>query len=975
MKRIVLSRLAGLALALAFSATHTARAVTAEDDAAQPVYTNGWFSGTNGGSGFGPWFLTNTVNDANDFAGFLIQGSGVAAVDTNGKSFAMYANGNNSDAAVAYRSFSNALTSSNVFTLKFKNDSVANGGVVGFSLGSSGSFGTPVDFATITENARFSFYFVGGSADYTIFDGNVTSDSGVPWTQAGLTLQFALVDASHYSLTIKSADGSATLASFFDQALQNSGNIDTFAGYNLQTGGGENDYFNQLNILPVTQLPPSIQNVQPTNNSFYLPTSQTITFNAVANALSGIGIKTNGILVSLNGTNVTNYSFSGSTTNWSVVATPVLAPNVIYNAVITVTDTNNNQVVNTFTFNTWSVNDMYVQASDYNYSSGHFQAAPSIFTYSTITVPAATNIDYFLATPNPTNTTGFANNYRPQDPIWLEPSGDSLDHDNFQANNASVTNWSMGFMEPNEWENYTRRVASGAYNVYARMSAAPNVLMEVDASATATSASQPRAALGSFTGINTFNIESNYAFVPLKDFFSSNVVVRFSTNAPTTNTFRLTNIGGNGSYNWDYLVFVPLSIANTNVQRPYLSAGYPYPGAGNVLPSQPVSFTIANRDTTVVPANIQLFVNGANVTASLVLSNNSAGTVVTYTPSTLYALNTNSTVTAIYADNAGVSQTNTWQFNVANVLVIPSSYALAAGSGVSNGFNLHLVKYPDVWPTGASPAPVSSVWAEAVLGGGIVNTNTSQSVAPSLNTVFVETNTINYELCGTNQPEGWYTFPGERAFPAISLAPYSNCAETNNPDGTPNGPDDFALSTVMYVQLNAGLYQWAVRSDDGFRLATGTGAMPTNTVIMDYEGGRSAQNPSVFNFIIPVTGVYPMRLLYYQGGFGASLELYSIDPISGQSVLINDPNNVNSIKVYQASSANPLLDLLNPQHKGNTTTFSFLTASGKTHTVQYETSLNATWQTLIVVAGNGSVTNIVDATATNSSRYYRVSTQ
>ena len=33
------------------------------------------------------------------------------------------------------------------------------------------------------------------------------------------------------------------------------------------------------------------------------------------------------------------------------------------------------------------------------------------------------------------------------------------------------------------------------------------------------------------------------------------------------------------------------------------------------------------------------------------------------------------------------------------------------------------------------------------------------------------------------------------------------------------------------------------------------------------------------------------------------------------------------------------------------------------------------WQTLKVVAGNGSNTNIVDSAATNATRFYRVSTQ
>jgi hypothetical protein len=119
-----------------------------------------------------------------------------------------------------------------------------------------------------------------------------------------------------------------------------------------------------------------------------------------------------------------------------------------------------------------------------------------------------------------------------------------------------------------------------------------------------------------------------------------------------------------------------------------------------------------------------------------------------------------------------------------------------------------------------------------------------------------------------------------------------------------------------------------------------------------------------------------MRLLYYQGGFGASVELYSINRLTGVPVLINDPTNANSIKVYAASSAGPTLTINNPQHGGNTTTFNFLTQLGKTHTVQYKTALtNAVWQTLQVVAGNGSITNITDTAATNGSRYYRVSTQ
>jgi hypothetical protein len=968
MKQIVLARLAALVLGCGLSLAHSGSAqVLAQDNAAQTVYTNGWSSGTNGGTGFGPWVLTNTPNVAgSDFSGFFLGDCGVAAVNsTNNRSFGIYANGATTDDAVAYRTLSNSLTVGTVFSLKFKNDDLAANGVMGFSLGNSASFGPSTDFATLTGNARFSFYFVGGSADYTIYDGNTTSDSGVGFTRGGLTIEFALRSATTYRVTIKNADGSIILTNYDNQPLQGSGVIDSFACYNLQTGGGQNAYFNQFSVVPVSLVPPVIQNVSPTNGAFYLPTSQTITFNA-ASAFSGI--KTNNVTVTLNGTNVTSLGFTGSATNWAVVAAPVLVPNFLYNAVISVTDTNGNRVTNAFTFNTWTANNLFIEAEAYNYSSGHFNPAPILGAYDSIVAPGSNNVDY-LEYGDPTNATfGVINPYRPADPIWFEPSGDTADHAGYQG--AGETNWAMGFIQNGEWENYTRRVTNGAYAVYARMSGGgtPSMLMERDASPTATSTNQPRASLGTFVGWDTHSVPSNFVFVPLQDFFSSNVVVRFSTNAPTTNTFRLSNIGADDSYNLDYLIFVPVAVANTNTLRPYISSGYPYPNATGVLPDQAIQFTIANRDSTVNPAGVRLLVNGADVTASLTLSNNTAGTVVTYQPSTLYPVNTNSTVTAIFADTAGVSQTNTWQFAVANVLVIPSAYALTSGSGVGSGFNVHLVKYPDSWPAAYQPAPLSSAWAEAMLAGGIVNTNTSTAATPDVNVTYVETNTINYELCGTNSPDG-YTFSNEVAYPNVPLASYSPCANTN-------GPGNFALSAVMYVQLSAGLYQWAVRSDDGFRLATGTGAVPTNTLIMDYEGARGAGAPSVFTFIIQTSGVYPMRLLYYQGGFGASVELYSINRLTGVPALINDPANPGSIKVYRSSSASGLLTLLNPAHSGTTTTFNFQTQSGKTHTVQYKTALtNAVWQTLKVVAGNGAVTNITDTTATNTARFYRVSTQ
>lgn len=928
------------------------------DDAARPAYASGWANGTNDGFGFGPWVLAdnNNTNTAN-YAGFFIGSAGVAAVDVTNKSFGLYANGTTYTYATAYRGLSNALTTSEVFTLKFKNTGIVTGGVMGFSLFNSASFAGATTYAELTGNSRFSFYFIGGDPNYVIRDGNVFTDSGVGWTSGGLTLEFALESADYYRLTIKNAEGTTILASFSGLPLQGVGGsaIDSIVCYNLSTAGNENAYFNQFAVVPTSLIPPTIQNVLPTNGAVYLPTSSTITFDAVS---PFSGIATNGITVSLNGTNVTSYAFAGSATNWAVTAAPVLAANQTYNAQIVVADINGNHATNTFTFNTWSDTNLFIEAEAYNYNGGGAILNPFTGQYDAQAASVAvSNIDFLEFTDGGTNL------YRTNDPVDLEVSGDAADHANYLG--LGLTNWALDYVQGGEWVNYTRKLGANlAFHVYARMSgggAAPVILMERAASPYAPTTNQPLAALGTFVGPDTGNIVSNYAFVPLKDFYGNTVAVRF---AHLTNTFRLTRIGD--PYNLDYLIFVP--VADTNTQRPYLSAGYPYPGAGGVLPDSRITFTIANRQTTNVVAATKLYVNGVDVSGSLTFSNHLAGTTVTYAPATLYPLNTNSAVRAVFTDSGGVTQTNDWQFTVANILVIPAEYALPSGSGVDRGFNLRLVKYPDAWPGDATPAPLSSGWAEAVLAGNIINTNTGLPYPPDLATNFAELGPINYELCGTPSPDG-YTFSNEVAFPHIPLAGYTPCANTN-------GPGSFALAATAYVQLNAGFHQWAVRSDDGFRLATGTGATPTNTLIMDWEGGRSAGTPSEFYFVIQTNGVYPIRLLYYQGGFGASVELYSIDRLTGEPILINDPANGNALPAWRSTTGGAAGVLLyDPQHSGSTTTFSFLTQAGQTHYVQYKNALtDPTWLPLQTVTGTGGGTNITDATASGAARFYRVET-
>lgn len=77
----------------------------AEDDAGDAAYGNGFASGKNGGSGFGPWQLVAEGNDANRHAGFSLattaSNSDLNGIASDGRAWGFYANGSGFEQAVA----------------------------------------------------------------------------------------------------------------------------------------------------------------------------------------------------------------------------------------------------------------------------------------------------------------------------------------------------------------------------------------------------------------------------------------------------------------------------------------------------------------------------------------------------------------------------------------------------------------------------------------------------------------------------------------------------------------------------------------------------------------------------------------------------------------------------------------------------------------------------------------------------------
>ncbi len=849
------------------------------------LYT-AWGSGNTGGIGYQPWVMYNTggAGGSTGYAGTYLGHSGSQVGSTNGYFWGMYANSATTAGAEAFRAFSNSIPANATFTILWQNTGIGNNNynAAGFNLrnGDNTNLMTAANF--IEDGSLFSMYYIGGISDnYFVYDGNGVNPIPVNFADGnvnGLQIQVTILPGSMYNLVVENAAGTQVYYSAYSQPLVGSGTIDSLALYAFDTDNDQK--FNKMQIL---YLAPQLANLTPTSGSVYVPTTSPLSFDLTSTAST---ISSNNVQLLLNGVLQTGsaWTVTGSgTADAHVVLNAPLQGNLTYNGTVIATDAAGNTSSNTFTFNTWlpAYNNIYIEGADYNYQGGQY-IDNALYLNGSTPVPAGSyaqpnqiygqfdllaeqSIDCFVD-----NTAGTNNVYRTGDLPGVEAATD-IDHNNFAAN--GFTPYDLDFNENGQWEDYTRQLSNNVtYAVYARMSAFganPTMLLSRMAAPTVNGSNQPNAALGTFVAPNT-GAAQNYTFVPLKDFFSNPVLINFGG----TNTFRVTDVGGSGSYNLGYMLL--LATNNVGTLRPYVASGFPYPSATGVNPEGLFSFTIANRQTSVDPSTIQLLVNSNNVTGSITLSNNAAGTVVTYQPTlSSLLLPGQNTAEVIFSDDS-VWMTNTWQFTGQPYAVLPTAWALPLNASYSPGFYEQIAKGDDSATN--TDFPPSLARAVAQLAGTLTNSVTGLPYAnEALNGgINVETNTINYAI----DANFFGLFTPTNPFPDIVAG------TTNN----------VAMAANMYVQLTPGLYNFDVYSDDGFQFSAGPTPASTNIILGIADYGRAATTTQ-FTFVVQTAGLYPMQLIYFkaqEGGGG--VELYYNG--SSGNVLLNDPNTSGSIKAY-----------------------------------------------------------------------------
>jgi hypothetical protein len=245
-----------------------------------------------------------------------------------------------------------------------------------------------------------------------------------------------------------------------------------------------------------------------------------------------------------------------------------------------------------------------------------------------------------------------------------------------------------------------------------------------------------------------------------------------------------------------------------------------------------------------------------------------SGATLTYQVASPLAAGVLHTNRVVFQDDKANSITNDWTYW--GIPVLRATNALPVGAGKDRGLTMRLVQ-----TVGAENLIDNLIRAEA------------QLAVPSPYRIDIDTNitanTINFtqkEL--PSSPQDGY-FPDEYTFPGID---------------TPFGDtDDFAEDMRFYLELTKGSYLFGVTSDDGFRLTSGSSL--TNQTILIAESDASTFN-GTFELSVEADGVYPFRMVHYERGGSANVELFTVNSTNANDrTLVNDPVKPGAIKAYR----------------------------------------------------------------------------
>ena len=177
---------------------------------------------------------------------------------------------------------------------------------------------------------------------------------------------------------------------------------------------------------------------------------------------------------------------------------------------------------------------------------------------------------------------------------------------------------------------------------------------------------------------------------------------------------------------------------------------------------------------------------------------------------------------------------------------------------------------------------------------------------------YYEIPNVNFNQITSGDPTGLF---GQNRTP-----PFRGDAEfvvPGLPLDAPTDPNYIVGEALAYIEFPAaGMYFMGVNRDDGFLLTTASteggrdlvnGPNVQQIGIYSGGGGTDANNVQMNGFMpiyVPQAGVWPFRLLWYEGTGGGNVEWFQTDKQT-PFALINDSLNPESLRAFRSRSAEP----------------------------------------------------------------------
>jgi len=196
------------------------------DHAAALVYSNGWSTGQNDGSGWNPWILYGSASAGH----FIADRTAQLSLDSMTNAWGLWSN----------EGISEALRPLNHF--------LAVGSEIAFDMENgmiNAEKSTGIALRNIDGDTLMELYFNGGDNHYTLRDGDGYLDTGIGWTDDGFHVSIRLDAPRQYTITIDSSQQwSRSLLGASDQRVR------FFRAWNYSAGPGEyyNFYIDNLSV-------------------------------------------------------------------------------------------------------------------------------------------------------------------------------------------------------------------------------------------------------------------------------------------------------------------------------------------------------------------------------------------------------------------------------------------------------------------------------------------------------------------------------------------------------------------------------------------------------------------------------------------------------------------------------------------------------------------------------------------------------